>query len=519
MKKFMEDKRCKIVYKISALLMIWLAALCLNACSSGSGSESIPSSERSDEKLSQTPSFCDETMTEKNAAVSSEETEAAIDSEETEGTDLHQASDEILSRIGWEPGQMDRLEEIQTLLDEQGVRYTGYFNATQERLDMELEDGTKLMFLSASDDMGQNQRYQLMMAGDERFDSNGFQEDYLHQYDVTFSEYFYPDTEKRLLTQEDLWSKSLNLTDLSIARNEIYARHGRIFQDAFLNAVFRTKDWYQPLYSADEFEQKAEPFSETELANIQTISEYEDYLKHVSIIDGKKLSAQRILLSGSWLDLDGDGEKEQITYQFSVNSDNDFGEYSLQAGDSVKKGEGINLYRYVDVIFLNDRTTLLSVGSNGPSDDPSGDYYLYQKQSLILLGQLGGELIGSQGDCLYTKGQWDFFQTFQRTRCFELDNGLFKSRSTGNYHYGNRATAIRNVPLYKDEEFSEIGLTLQPGDEVIIVESDLESAVLIKQESTGKSGWLRCKEAYTCILPDGSEWNSWELFDGLVFYG
>lgn len=60
---------------------------------------------------------------------------------------------------------------------------------------------------------------------------------------VEKTEFILPDSSLRLLTQEDV--SGLSLEQLKIARNEIYARHGRKFKDEALNSYFTAKAWYK----------------------------------------------------------------------------------------------------------------------------------------------------------------------------------------------------------------------------------------------------------------------------------
>lgn len=52
----------------------------------------------------------------------------------------------------------------------------------------------------------------------------------------------------RRLTEEDL--SGLSKEELRIARNEIYARHGYIFKSADLREYFKSKSWYQEVFSS-----------------------------------------------------------------------------------------------------------------------------------------------------------------------------------------------------------------------------------------------------------------------------
>ena len=59
----------------------------------------------------------------------------------------------------------------------------------------------------------------------------------------------FPDSSRRRLTQADV--ASLSPARIRLARNEIFARHGRIFQDAQLRRHFELYPWYRPSPVAD----------------------------------------------------------------------------------------------------------------------------------------------------------------------------------------------------------------------------------------------------------------------------
>lgn len=61
--------------------------------------------------------------------------------------------------------------------------------------------------------------------------------------------------------------------ECKIARNEIYARHGRMFQDEQLQGYFDTCSWYRGTTAPENFSDTV--LNEIEKANLQTIAEYE----------------------------------------------------------------------------------------------------------------------------------------------------------------------------------------------------------------------------------------------------
>ena len=83
--------------------------------------------------------------------------------------------------------------------------------------------------------------------------------------------WIFPDSNTVLLTNSDL--EGLSAEECKIARNEIYARHGRKFNDTFLQSYFDSCEWYQGTVEADSFNEPE--LNETELANRNLIAAYE----------------------------------------------------------------------------------------------------------------------------------------------------------------------------------------------------------------------------------------------------
>ena len=85
------------------------------------------------------------------------------------------------------------------------------------------------------------------------------------------TEYILPDSVSRYLTEDDL--RDLTAKQCQLARNEIFARHGRRFDDAVLQAYFDGCSWYTGTVAAAEFDENV--FNEYETANVSFIREYE----------------------------------------------------------------------------------------------------------------------------------------------------------------------------------------------------------------------------------------------------
>ena len=83
--------------------------------------------------------------------------------------------------------------------------------------------------------------------------------------------YVVPGSDTRLISDADL--SGLTAWGLFVARNEIYARHGYIFQTPSLAQHFGAQGWYVPRFTSDNFDEGS--LNATERANIQTIRDRE----------------------------------------------------------------------------------------------------------------------------------------------------------------------------------------------------------------------------------------------------
>lgn len=85
------------------------------------------------------------------------------------------------------------------------------------------------------------------------------------------NEYVLPDSANRKLKKSDL--KGLSKEELRVARNEIYARHGRKFDDKKLQKYFDSQSWYEGTVPASEFSEDV--LSSVEKKNVAFIRQFE----------------------------------------------------------------------------------------------------------------------------------------------------------------------------------------------------------------------------------------------------
>lgn len=101
---------------------------------------------------------------------------------------------------------------------------------------------------------------------------NEIQETKEEEDEVSMSEYIFPDSSTKRLKENDV--KSLSSAQCRLAKNEIYARHGRLFQDESLQNYFDKKSWYSGYIEPDDFDESV--FNKTEKANIKLLAKYEN---------------------------------------------------------------------------------------------------------------------------------------------------------------------------------------------------------------------------------------------------
>lgn len=88
-------------------------------------------------------------------------------------------------------------------------------------------------------------------------------------------EYILPESNSRYISETEL--AKLTDEELRLARNELYARHGRMFDDPVLRAYFSSKTWYDGIVPPDQFSEDV--FNQYEIANRDLIVRNEEKRK------------------------------------------------------------------------------------------------------------------------------------------------------------------------------------------------------------------------------------------------
>ncbi len=145
-------------------------------------------------------------------------------------------------------------------------------------------------------------------------------------------DYILPDSSDKRLEKNDI--KGFSEEQCRIARNEIYARHGRKFKDEQLQEYFNNKSWYKGTTEPDDFNEKE--LNKIELDNINLITDYEKEMGYsrLSVIS---VEASSVLKTTS---------KDNATYIAGNVSDGNYKTAWVEGVDG--NGEGQILVLHLD---------------------------------------------------------------------------------------------------------------------------------------------------------------------------
>ena len=83
------------------------------------------------------------------------------------------------------------------------------------------------------------------------------------------SEYILPESDTRYVDQDEI--DQLTKNEVRLAINEIYARHGRIFENSELREYFESKDWYDGTIEPEDFDEDV--LNQYEKANVKLLAD------------------------------------------------------------------------------------------------------------------------------------------------------------------------------------------------------------------------------------------------------
>ena len=188
--------------------------------------------------------------------------------------------------------------------------------------------------------------------------------------DETEDEYILPYSASRTLLYTDL--NGFTSAELRLAKNEIYARHGRLFQSQDLQDYFNSKTWYNSLRKLPMGNEPT--LSQIEKANVDIIIECESLVENdIFIYNGSEKANNTTA---------GDGWKKMIGMYDMVGSQKQFIEIIYDEGGNSISDSGIVLYIYDG--YDTDRIKLEYPLDTVDYDDNMLMYYKYDERDYYL---------------------------------------------------------------------------------------------------------------------------------------
>lgn len=159
-------------------------------------------------------------------------------------------------------------------------------------------------------------------------------------------QYIFPNSDAEYLSYEEVSAKSDE--ELLFGRNEIYARHGYIFQDETIRQHFENTDWYQGTVTGDQFD--ASVLNDYEIANIDLIVQVESERENSGTSDNGAVLQKVVDYTGEYEDGNGDylvmsQNLGKVSYDWYYDGEYQYGESDITANmDWSVSGYNWNFY-------------------------------------------------------------------------------------------------------------------------------------------------------------------------------
>lgn len=331
-------------------------------------------------------------------------------------------------------------------------------------------------------------------------------------------EYVLPTSSIFPLTQDMLTNLSDN--DLWIARNEIYARHGRQFNNSYLQYYFNRCTWYEATTPAEQFEESA--LSQTERDNIKLLTAAEQEYDRQHPYPGKCDASET-----AEVDLDGDGTPDRISYQVSEQDNGEFQCLLTVNGETCDASELTYMIApvedtfYITDILESDGVLEIAVLDEGPSNDPVTSFFRYE-DTLSYIGQVAGfpfaeENGGINGfdgvGNIVGRVRMDLIETTYLEGYWHYDGWVsYQTTAWHNFLPTNGHTLYTDLPVhYEMDETS--ATTVIPPQEVFFLGSDMYEWILVKGKD-GSWGYMQVKDGRVVELNEPAD----RIFSDLYYF-
>jgi len=320
--------------------------------------------------------------------------------------------------------------------------------------------------------------------------------------------------------------QNMSADELWIARNEIFARHGREFTNSYLSNYFASCSWYEPAISADDFDEGV--LSQAERENLDVITAQEN-----AQAEEKQYPKSCKFDEEYSFDLDGDGGKETFYISGREIVDNYAYDVSYVEGDMVSKlcQDNVDYFSlnrdeyYVTDISPHFPGLEIAVMDYGMSDDLVTHFYTYCNEGLYYIGTVGGfpfkKYMSRDGfawsgcvkgttrtDLIHTCYSYaNWYYNYEEKKLELQDTGMYEMVPTGAHEL------YRDIEVLLGQDVSADKVTLT-AQQIFFLETDGEEWLKVKGKD-GTTGYLHVTDGKI----DGVEENPQDIISGLFFAG
>lgn len=335
-------------------------------------------------------------------------------------------------------------------------------------------------------------------------------------------EYILPISSILPLKQEMLVDLSDN--GLWIARNEIYARHGRLFANEYLQQYFNRCTWYEGTIPPEQFDESILNDWERENLKLLVNAEQEYDRRHPYPKEYKVTETARENLSGN-------GTYNKVGYQVTAQKDGDC-QYILTID-----GEAYDLKEFIymdtpvmDVFYItdiaeDDNVLEIALLDEGPSSDPVTHFFRYDG-TLSYIGLVGGFPFAGQNQGVNGFNGWGGITGLTRTDLIETaylagywwydrSKGQLVYQDTGLYAYlpAGGHTLYEDLPVYCLPNATSGTSVIPAQAQVYFLKTDMREWILVKGKEGGE-GYMRVADGKIVDLGKPAE----QVFSDLYYF-
>lgn len=296
----------------------------------------------------------------------------------------------------------------------------------------------------------------------------------------------------------------LNKEAIKLARNEIYARHGYIFEDKYYQDIFNKKSWYKPSVK----DASAIKLSDVENYNVLCLKWWEKADRNAwqhSLEKGFNDCYQFNANQTFTMDLNNDGIQEEISCKNIMQDEDYASSASIEINGKVQDTLEGNFQPNIWVVDVdpNDDYKELVIYDQGPSGDPVDTYYYYDGQKLVKMGSVEGHLNDDdyiENKTLHAVKRFDILGTTRYRWDYELtEDHTWKEVPCTWMDAKIPIIAQQPINIYSDANIESSKRSFKAGTSFETIGTDLEEWIQVKLED-GSRGWINIIEYPTYQL-------------------